>query len=329
MKIGIAIGNFDTFGKQGGTAEILEVARHAERLGLDSVWLHDHLFMPATIKARYPYNESGVAGFAYRQNIYDPYAMMAAVAVNTTTVQIGTSVVIVPYRNPILQARMLATLDHLSHGRIVFGLGVGWMAEEFEALGIADYYPIRGTVTDEWMRICMALWDDKESVDYEGRFHSFQGLPGMAPVQRPYLPLWVGGKGEIAARRVARYGTGYHTITSTPEELRAELVLVDVELERRGRLRSDIEVSMLGPVLSIGATGEPAPGVISGSVDQMVNQLGEYAEAGLEHAILLPRHAKNTSLQQTPAQLMEGMAFIAEEVLPALHQREPGSGDAR
>jgi probable F420-dependent oxidoreductase len=319
MKIGVTVGNFDTFGKHGGTADIIDVACQAEGLGFDSVWLHDHLFMPATIRAKYPYNDSGVAGFAYRQNIYDPYAMMAAIAVRTSRVQIGTSVVIVPYRNPIVQARMLATLDQLSHGRILFGLGVGWMSEEFDALGISDYYPIRGTVTDEWMRICMALWTGQEPVDFEGRFHSFKGLtPLPQPVQKPHLPLWIGGKGEVAARRVARYGTGYHTITSTPDQLRQELALVHAELERRERDPAEVVVSMLGPMISINAEGPPVPGVISGSVAQMIDQLGEYADAGLDHAIVIPVDARSGGFQKTPAETVDAMRFVAEELLPAL-----------
>jgi probable F420-dependent oxidoreductase len=322
MKFGVPIGNFDTFGKSGGAGEIVDVARHAERLGFDSVWLHDHLFMPATIRARYPYNESGVVGFAYRQNIYDPFALMAAVAVNTTTVQIGTSVVIVPYRNPLVLARMLSTLDQLSAGRILFGLGVGWMTEEFEALGMGDYYPIRGTVTDEWMRICQALWTGEESASYEGRFHSFSGVSARpATVAQPGIPLWIGGKGEVAARRVARYGTGYQTITSSPDEVRAELVLVRAEMEKRGRDPEEVVVSMLGPMIMIGGDGtEPiVPGVISGSPAQMIDQLGAYADAGLHHAIVIPRaRAAGSSVEQTPAQFVDAMQFVAEELIPAL-----------
>jgi probable F420-dependent oxidoreductase len=318
MKFGIAVGNFGMFGKHGATTEIIEVAQHAERLGFDSVWLHDHLFMPATIRARYPYNEAGSVGFAYRQDIYDPISMMAAVAMNTTTVQIGTSVLIVPYRNPIVLARMLATLDHLSAGRILFGLGVGWMTEEFEALGIGDYYPIRGTVTDEWVRICLALWSGEDEVDYAGRFHSFQDLVGEpAAVQRPHIPLWIGGKGEVAARRVARYGDGYQTITSSPEEVRAELVLVRNELELKGREMSEIVVSMLGPPVMIGASGPVGPSVISGSTEQMIDQLGQFSDAGLQHAIVLPT-AADPSLEATPQRMMDMMQFMAEEILPAL-----------
>src|SRR5262249_42287456 len=153
-----------------------------------------HLVMPARIRSRYPYNASGRAGFAYHQDIFDPLAMMAAVAVRTRRVQIATSVLIVPYRNPVLLAKMLATLDQLSRGRIVLGAGVGWMAEEFEALQMADYYDVRGSVTDEWLRICIALWTAEAPVSFQGRFYRFREVGALPrPVQRPHIPIWIGG----------------------------------------------------------------------------------------------------------------------------------------
>jgi probable F420-dependent oxidoreductase len=324
VEFGVAVGNFGAFGKQGGVAEIIEVARFAELTGYDSVWVHDHLVMPATIRARYPYNDSGVSGFAYRQDIYDPLAIMAALAVKTQRVRIGTSVLIIPYRNPVLLARMLATLDQLSGGRIILGLGVGWMAEEFDALGIGDYYPIRGSVTDEWIRICTTLWSSPGPADYDGRFHSFKGLdPRPRPVQQPSIPLWVGGKGSVAARRVARYGSGYHTITSTPEAIRAELRLVRAELEARGRQPSEIIVSMLGPAVVIGGTKGAPPGAVAGSKAEMIDQLAAYADAGLEHAIILPSFAGGPP-QQSPKRMMEAMQFVAEELMPALRSGPDG-----
>jgi probable F420-dependent oxidoreductase len=317
MEFGIAVGNFGTFGKRGSASDIVGVARHAELLGFDSVWLHDHLFMPATIRARYPYNESGVAGFAYRQDIYDPLAMMAAIAVNTKKVRIGTSVLIIPYRDPVVLARMLATADHLSHGRILLGLGVGWMQEEFEALGIGEYYPIRGSITDEWIRICIALWTGQQPVSHNGRVRSFEGLdPQPRPLQQPHIPLWVGGKGDAAHRRVARYGSGYHTITSTPAALREELALVRAEMERRGRDPGELVISMLGPAVSIGRDEPVGPGVISGPRDAMIEQLAEYQEAGLQHAIILPSFVNTTEV--TPERMMEAMQYFSEELMPAL-----------
>ncbi len=322
MEFGVTVGNFGNFGKHADAPDLVAIARHAELLGFDSVWVHDHLVMPATIRARYPYNESGVAGFAYRQDIYDPLAMMAAIAVATRRVRIGTSVLIIPYRNPVVLARMLATLDHLSHGRILLGLGVGWMAEEFDALGIGEHYARRGAVTDEWIRICLALWGDEAPVSHHGRLHAFERLEPLPTVQRPRIPLWVGGKGDAAWRRVARYGDGYHTITSTPEQIAEELRHVHAELERQGRDPAELVVSMLGPRVVIGPRVD-APGAVSGSRDEIIEQLAAYERAGLQHALATPSFGEGLG-QQRPERTMEAMQYMAEEILPALR----GSGRA-
>ncbi len=317
MKFGISIGNFGQFGKRGGAQEQVQIAQCAEQLGYDSVWVHDHLFMPARIRARYPYNDSGVAGFAWRQDIYDPLAMMAAVAVRTQRVSIGTSVLIVPYRNPLVLAKMLATLDCLSHGRIRLGIGVGWMAEEFEALGMGNYYPIRGRITDEWMRICIEMWTSGGASSYTGQYHQFDRVGAFPkPVQKPHIPIWVGGKGEIAARRVARYGSGYHTITSSPQEVTEELQIVTRELEKRDRELSEIEVSMLGGMSLRAGSAWGSSAMIGGSKAQIIDQLGAYARAGMHHLIATPTSGLRGD--HTPQRLMDDMQYVAEEILPAL-----------
>jgi probable F420-dependent oxidoreductase len=315
VKFGIAVGNFGRFGHNGTARDLVDVARRAEVLGYDSVWLHDHLFMPAAIRSRYPYNEAGVAGFAYRQDIHDPMALMAAIAVATERVEIGTSVLIIPYRNPVLLAKMLATADQLSKGRILLGIGVGWMEEEFIQLGIGDYYPIRGRVTDEWMRICIELWTGEGASSFDGEFHHFEEV-GAFPksCRKPHIPIWVGGKGEIAARRTARYGQGYHSITSSPAELAQEVSLLHRILEEAGRDPDEVTVSMLGPSIALAPLASALPATLGGSSQEIIDGLAAYAEAGLEHAeISLAGYSPaNASGYQ------EGMQKIAEEVLPAL-----------
>jgi probable F420-dependent oxidoreductase len=315
VKFGVPIGNFGQFGKHGDAADQVRIARAAEDLGFDSVWVHDHLVMPASIHARYPYNESGVAGFAWRQDIYDPLAMMAAVAVATERVEIGTSVLIVPYRNPVVLAKMLATIDQLARGRVRLGIGVGWMEEEFGALGIGEWYPVRGRITDEWIAICRRLWSGPDPVSFQGRYHSFEDV-GAAP--RPVngtIPIWVGGWGDVAARRVARLGDGFQTISSSPEMVRQQLTVVRGELERRGRALDEIEVSMLGGIrLGAAPAGSP-PALLGGSRQQIIDQLGAYQEAGLQHLIATPRRSGGLL---TPAGMIEDMQQLAAEILPAV-----------
>ena len=309
MKFGVPVGNFGQFGKRGGARNQVRVAVAAERLGFDSVWVHDHLVMPARIRARYPYNEAGVAGFAWRQDIYDPFSMMSALAVATERVEIGTSVLIVPYRNPLVQAKMLATIDQLARGRIRLGIGVGWMKEEFEELGIGDWYPVRGRVTDEWITIWKRVWADEGPSSFQGRFYSFQDMGAFPKPVRKSIPIWVGGWGDVAARRVARLGDGYQTISSTP-------AMVRTEMEKRGRNPDLLEISMLSGI-RIG--GDALPGstpVVSGSSQQIIDRLGEYRDAGLHHLLATPRRAD--AGPPTPDTMIEDMQYLAEEVLPAL-----------
>lgn len=316
MKFGVPVGNFGQFGKRGDAPAQVQVAVAAERFGFDSVWVHDHLVMPADIRARYPYNDSGVAGFAWRQDIYDPLAMMAALAVATERVDIGTSVLIIPYRNPVVLARMLATVDQLAGGRVRLGAGVGWMQEEFEALGIGDWFPVRGRVTDEWIAICRALWAGAAPISYEGRFFSCQDAAVHPKPAHGTIPVWVGGWGDVAARRVARLGDGFQTISSTPKMVADQLALVRQELEKRGRSLAEIEVSMLGGIRIGEAAGAAPSPVIGGSTQQIIDQLGTYAEAGLQHLIATPRRAGAPAM--TPAAMIEDMQWLAEEVFPAL-----------
>jgi probable F420-dependent oxidoreductase len=316
MKFGVPIGNFGQFGKLGTARDQVRVAAAAERFGFDSVWVHDHIVMPARIRARYPYNDSGVAGFAWRQDIYDPIAMLSALAVATERVEIGTSVLIIPYRNPVVLAKMLATVDQLARGRLRLGIGVGWMQEEFEALGIGDWYPIRGRVTDEWIAVCKELWSRDGASSFKGRFVSFEEIGAYPrPVNR-HIPIWVGGWGDVAARRVARYGDGFQTISSTPAMVTEQLACVRTELERRGRTLGQIEVSMLGGIrIGEGAIGSPLV-MIGGSRQEIVDRLGEYREAGLQHLIATPRRAGAGPF--TPDGLIEDMQYLAEEIFPAL-----------
>ncbi len=319
MRFGIPIGNFGTAGKHGDINGVVDIAERAELLGYDSVWVHDHIFMPTTIRSRYPYNDSGVAGFAYHQDIMDPLAVMSAVAVRTSEVQIGTSVLIVPYRDPLYQAQAIATIDQLSAGRVLLGIGVGWMEEEFAALGLeGESFTRRGALTDEWMSIAISAWTHgaaREPISHEGHFRQFDHLGGLAVcVQRPHVPIWVGGKGRIAARRVARYGNGYHTITSTPDQVRDELAIVEEEMEHTGRDLAELEISMLGPMVLLDGDVDAVrgfPAVVGGSRDEIVDSLGQYDAAGLDHVLTIPAY-RTPNWDVPPEQQMEAMAELSE-----------------
>ena len=311
MEFGVVTGNFGTFGADPGVAGCLAIADAAERLGYDSVWVHDHVVMPSNVTSRYLYNDTGDSPFRVDQHIYDPLAVMAAIGARTSRVRIGTSVLIVPYRNPLVLAKSLATIDQISRGRVILGIGVGWMAEEFVALGIGELWSERGRVTDEFIAVCMDLWTQTGPSSFHGRWVSYDAVgANPRPVQQPHIPIWVGGKTKPALRRVARYGTGYHTVASTPSQIRDEVAAVAVEMERAGRDPAELVVSML------------AAFVVAGSRDHLVDLIGEYRDAGLHHLVGIPSLRPRDPRPRAPLERLhdaiEDLEQFAAEVLPAV-----------
>src|SRR5207249_11339179 len=181
------------------------LVRRGESLGFASVMIADHLVFPVTIKSKYPYTVTGV--FPGQGDVLDQLSLMAFVAAKTTRLRLVTSVMIVPYRNPVLTAKALATIDVLSRGRVTLGVGVGWMREEFEALGAPDF-DRRGAVTDEYLRVFKTLWTESPAY-FSGRFYRFEALNCRPqPVQKPLTPIWVGGLRQAALRRADCFGDG-------------------------------------------------------------------------------------------------------------------------
>ncbi len=310
MEFGILTGNFGTFGETPGVDGCLAVARAADRLGYDSIWVHDHVIMPSGVESKYPYNATGASPFRVDQFIYDPIPLMGAIAAITERVKIGTSVLVVPYRNPLTIAKAFSTIDRISHGRVICGIGVGWMKEEFDALGIGEHYEHRGAMTDEWMAVCIDLWTQQGPSSFKGRWVEYENVgANPLPVQKPHIPIWVGGKTPAALRRVARYGAGYHTITSTPVEVAAELVNVRVAMEKAGRDPAEIVVSMLWSGMGVSRK------------EQLVDTLGAYARAGMHHLVGLPwllsgEQLASMSHEERLQSQLENMEMFASDILP-------------
>src|SRR5712691_4302912 len=206
--------------------DIDTLVQHGEAHGFHSVMISDHIVFPTDIQSPYPYTVSGA--FPGHGDAMEQLTLMAFVAAKTTTLRLVTSVMILPYRNPVLTAKMLATIDVLSRGRVTVGVGVGWLREEFEALGAADF-DRRGAVSDEYIRIFKKLWTESPA-SFEGKFYRFRSLKCLPqPIQKPHPPIWIGGHSPAALRRVARLGDGWHPIGGIaaiplrPPEMRASL----------------------------------------------------------------------------------------------------------
>jgi len=195
---------------RGATAapEALEtLIERGESLGFSSVVIADHIVFPVTIRSKYPYTVSGA--FPGHGDALEQLSLMAFAAGKSRRLRLISSVMILPHRNPVVTAKMLATIDVLSRGRVTVGVGVGWLREEFQALGAPDF-DRRGAVGDEYLRIFKTLWT-QDPASFHGEFYRFDAIRCLPhPTQKPHPPIWIGGHSKAALRRVARLGDGWH-----------------------------------------------------------------------------------------------------------------------
>jgi probable F420-dependent oxidoreductase len=283
----------------------VEIIRHsavrAEQLGYDSVWVSDHVVVP----------NANIVNFG--ETIFDPLVTLGMFAGATSRVQLGTTVLIVPYRNAVVTAKMVSSLDALSGGRLVLGIGAGWVAAESNLLGVP--FAERGAMTDEHLEAMQELWTS-EAPSFAGKYTQFSGLRfEPKPVQKPHPPIWVGGHSRAALRRTAQFGAAWHPINRSPEELRAGMDEIARVCEARGReappaltLRNDVRVVRPGESVPKSSHGGR---VIAGEPARLVEQIAELADCGVEHLCL-------EFLSADGRELDEQMVLFAERVRPKL-----------
>jgi probable F420-dependent oxidoreductase len=278
---------------RGATAEpdaLERLVTRGEALGFSSTMIADHIVFPVKIQSRYPYTADG--RFPGHGDALEQLSLMAFVAAKTRGLRLVTSVMILPYRNPVFTAKALATIDVLSRGRVTVGVGVGWLEEEFQALGAADFKS-RGAVSDEYIRIFKALWTTSPA-SFRGEFYRFEEIQCLPhPVQKPHPPIWIGGHSKAALRRVARLGDGWHPVGANPavplgpSELRALLDEVYRLTEAKGRDPKKLTISYKAPVYDV---GKPvAPGVarrpFTGAPEQIREDIETFAGLGVSELI--------------------------------------------
>jgi probable F420-dependent oxidoreductase len=282
-------------------AIIRHAAVRAEQLGYDSVWVSDHVVVP----------RANVGNFG--ETIFDPLITLGVVAGATSRVRLGTTVLIVPYRQAVVTAKMVSSLDALSGGRVVLGVGAGWVAAESAMLGVP--FAERGPMTDEYLRAMQELWTSP-SPSFAGKYVRFDDLHfEPRPIQKPHPPIWVGGHSRAALRRTVELGAAWHPINRTPEELRAGVAELARLSRERGRatppaltLRNDVRILK---------SGESAPAsahagrVVAGEPAALVEQITELAACGVEELVL-------ELLAADGRELDEQMATFAERVRPRL-----------
>ena len=267
MRYGVAIPHANRFAAPDA---IRAMARAVEELGFDSLWVSDHVIVPE--------------GSSYIPELMDePLATLAYLAGETSHVTIGVSVLIVPYRDPVFTAKFLSTVDYLSNGRLVVGVGAGWLQEEFEALSVP--FEERGPRTDEYLRVFRNLWETETS-SFEGKWKRYTNMrmfPKAASERRGTIPIWVGGNGDPSIRRAAELGDGWHPINLGPAEFPSFVDKYRAQCERFGRQPGPICLRHMP-----GGRTRPDGGnwPLTGTPDEQAADIRAYAAAGLDELML-------------------------------------------
>lgn len=277
-----------TRGELANRAAIGTLARAGEAAGFHSAMVADHVVFPVTSQSVYPYTVSGE--HPSHGDALEQFAILAFVAGITEQLRLVSSVTILPYRNPVLTAKMLATIDVLSEGRLTVGVGVGWLEEEFAALGAE--FARRGAVSDEYLRILRLLWTQSPA-SFAGEFYSFDAIRCEPfPVQNPHPPIWVGGHSLAALRRTARYGDGWHPVGAIaavplpPEEMVRKLAELRRLTTEAGRDFSALTISYKAPLYDV-AVPDPDGGRrrFSGSPTDIAGDIAAFAAIGVHELI--------------------------------------------
>jgi len=285
LKVGLDVG---IYGRLATRDHILELAELAEASGLESIWVADHVIFPLAFASKYPYSPTGAFPVDMaKEPLLEPIATMGVLVGATQRVKIGTAVLVMPYRHPVLLARMLVTLDVLSGGRTILGAGVGWLAEEFAALD-ARPFAARGRVTDECIEIVKRLCQGGD-VTFQGEHYQLDPVvsrPGS--VQRPHPPILIGGTSNAALRRAARLGDGWLSTGLRPERLRERLNTLQKLCEAQGRRFADLSLSHK-LFINIGEARKGADGkrdTGTGSQADIVDDLRRLVDLGYSHMIV-------------------------------------------
>ena len=292
--------------------DLLRFVQTAEMLGFYCITVADHVIVPKNISIPYPYTVDGkYPGTGYH---LETLMTMSFLAGATQRIRFITSVMIAPYRNPILTAKMLASLDVLSQGRVIVGLGVGWMKEEFDNLKAPSFHE-RGRVTDEYISAFRELWT-KENPSFNGKYCNFSDIIFLPkPVQKPTIPIWIGGHSKQALRRAGELGDGWHpiggvpTIPLEPEDVARDLEMLAGFAQKAGRNPKDIRVALKGSLFD--RERQIAPGKrrrFLGAAEEIASDIHDYRQVGVDTMIFDVR-------RPTPTETLDHMEWMAKEVI--------------
>jgi probable F420-dependent oxidoreductase len=291
MKVGVSL-----FNNQGveDVQALVGLAERAEELGFDSVWVHDHVFNVGHVFER-------IGGRPY----YEPLTLLSYVAARTRRVRLGTSVLVLPYHNPIRLAKAAATLDVLSGGRLTLGVGVGAIESEMVALGTP--FKERGAFTDEAIAVMRTLWAE-EDPRFDGRYSRFAGMKfSPKPLQKPSIPIVIGGVSRAAIRRAARLGDGWQPLGFSPEALAPGIATLREEARACGRDPARIPVAIS---MALG-TATPRRYALGTKPGEVVQSARAFADAGADTLVV-------SAITSDPREARAAIEMVAREVVPAV-----------
>lgn len=310
MQFGVPL---PTFRKVASPDAIRRVAQRAEQLGFDGIWVSDHIIIPeaeADPFARGFGDPTGIGGL-----IYEPLIVLAFAAACTSRIRLGTTVIVVPYRNPLVTAKMLSTLDVLSGGRVTAGMAVGWMEKEFNALGVP--FQDRGALTDEYIAAIKVLWTQHKP-EFHGTHVRFENISfEPKPVQKPNIPIWIGGNSKSAIRRAVALGDGWNPTRARVEDIEAGVTYSKDLCGEHGRDPRSLTIAARLPLKffndsEVATTRRP----LLGGTQEIIDEIGEYRDAGVDYIILDTFYSAAELARETEDSIIATMESFASDVMP-------------
>jgi len=283
MKLGVFL---PISGRATGPDTLMTAARSAEKQGFDAIWSADRVVTPWKIETSYPYSENHEFIVPPDRPFLDSFTCLTFLAGCTEKITLGISVLVLPYRHPLYWTRVAASIEQLSRGRLILGVGVGWMEEEFAALGVP--FKERGRITDEQLEVIDLLWS-QEHTTYEGQYYHLRDLAFYPkPIQQPRIPIWIGGEGSAARKRAAKYGDAWfpYYVEITPAQLRAGFDNVLRLAEQIGRDPQPIKLTCCRPIELTQQSVPQDERYLRGTPEQLVESLRTYRDIGVDHIAL-------------------------------------------
>jgi probable F420-dependent oxidoreductase len=298
-------------GRAASRKTLMQAAQQAEALGYDSVWAADRLVMPWKINTTYPYSKEATFIVPPDRPFFDTLTCLAFLAGCTEKIQLGMSVMVLPYRHPLHWAKIAATIDQLSTGRLILGIGVGWMEEEFAAMNAP--FKERGKVSDEQLTLLKQLWTD-EHITFHGKYYHVDDIAfSPKPFQRPRIPIWVGGEGKYAQRRAGQYGDAWfpYFVRVTPQELLRRFDNVREEAKKAGRNPAEIDFACCLPIELTPNDVAQDEDYLKGSIPQVTAAIQKFIDVGVIHIglqFMIPHYPER----------QQQIERFAKDALPAL-----------